>query len=80
MDFIAEILETFPAFLEVGQLETLWKAITSPWGVEILRNFDAESVQLARIIVAYAHTLLNSKALYKEPDAERHQQVMGKYL
>jgi hypothetical protein len=76
MDLIAEVLECYSAFFEGKHLDMLWKAIMSPWGVDILRNFDAESVQLARIIVAYAHILLNTKALYKEPDTAHHQQVM----
>jgi len=80
MDLIAEILENYPAFFEQPQLEMLWKSISSPWGVEILRSFDAESVQLARIIVAYAQTFLTSKVLYNQPDFERHQQIMCKFL
>lgn len=79
MDLMAEILENYPGFFEPNHLEMLWKAIMSPWGVDILRNFDAESVQLARIIVAYAHILLYSKALYQEPDTDHHQQVICKF-
>jgi hypothetical protein len=77
MDLIAEILENYPGFFEPKHLEMLWKAIMSPWGVDILRNFDAESVLLARIIVAYAHILLYSKVLYQEPDTTHNQQVIS---
>ncbi|KAF2715077.1 ARM repeat-containing protein [Pleomassaria siparia CBS 279.74] len=77
MELIAEVLENYPSFFEPKELEALWSAITSPWGIEILKNLDAETVSLARIVVAYGQILLDSTILYTEPDNDRHQQVMS---
>lgn len=76
MEVIAEILEDYPKFLLPNHQSMLWTAITSQWGADILSNWDAETVSLARIIVAYAQILLDSKKLYQEPDDTHHQQVM----
>jgi hypothetical protein len=78
MDLIAEVLENYPTFFEAKHLEMLWSAISGPWGLEILKNGDAETVSLARIIVAYAQILLESRVIYKEPDSAHHQQVLCK--
>jgi hypothetical protein len=80
MELIAEVLELYPKFLEESHQRMLWSAITSTWGVEILKNLDAETVSLARIIVAYGQILLESKKLYKEPDDAHHQQVTCKLV
>ncbi len=78
MDLVAEVLENYPTFFETKHQEMLWSAIAGPWGLEILREQDAETVSLARIIVAYGQILLDSKKLYKEPDTVHNQQVMCK--
>lgn len=78
MEVIADILENYPRFFEESHQTMLWSVITSQWGVEILKNLDAETVALARIIVAYGEMLLDSKKLYKEPNNPRHEQVMCK--
>ena len=78
MELVAEVLENFPKFFETKQQLMLWSAITSQWGLEILKNLDAETVSLSRIIVAYGQLLLESKTLYQEPDNAHHQQVMCK--
>lgn len=78
MELIAGVLEEYPRFFEENHREMLWSAITSPWGMEILKNLDAETVALARIIVAYGHILLDSKKLYREPDNPHHLEVMCK--
>lgn len=79
MELIAEVLENYPKFLETAHQQMLWTAITSSWGMEILKNLDAETVSLARIIVAYGQILLDSKKLYQEPNSAHHQQVMCKW-
>ncbi|CAI6333294.1 unnamed protein product [Periconia digitata] len=76
MDFVAEVLESYPKFFEDRHREMLWSAITSQWGRDILKDCDAETVSLARIIVAYASELVESKKLYREPDNPQHQQVL----
>jgi hypothetical protein len=76
MEFVAEVLESYPKFFEEKHLLVLWSAITSQWGYEILQNCDAETVSLARIIVAYAQELTETKKLYQEPDSPHHQQVI----
>lgn len=76
MELVAEVLENFPKFFEPKQQEMLWSAITSQWGLDILKNLDAETVSLARIIVAYGQILLESKVLFIEPDNTHHQQVL----
>jgi hypothetical protein len=78
MELVAEVLENYSAFFEAKHQEMLWSAISGPWGLEILQNSDAETVSLARIIVAYAQILLESKLLYREPDNPHHGQVMCK--
>ena len=78
MELAAEVLENYPNFLEAKHQEMLWSAISGPWGLEILSNADAETVSLARIIVAYGQILLDSKVIYKDPDNAHHQQVMCK--
>lgn len=77
MELVAEVLENYPAFFEAQHQEMMWSAISGPWGLEILQNSDAETVSLARIIVAYAQILLETKLLYREPDNPHHQQVMS---
>ena len=78
MDLVAEVLENYPSFFEAKHQEMLWSAIAGPWGLEILREQDAETVSLARIIVAYGQILLESKTLYKEHETAHNQQVMCK--
>lgn len=78
MELVAEVLENFPKFFEKKQQEMLWSAITSQWGLDILKNLDAETVSLARIIVAYGQILLESRILFTEPSNGHHQQVMCK--
>jgi hypothetical protein len=68
MDLVAEVLENYPTFFEPKHQEMLWAAI--------LREQDAETVSLARIIVAYGQILLESKGLYREHDTAHNQQVM----
>jgi hypothetical protein len=80
MELVAEVLENYPKFFEENHREMLWSAITSPWGMEILKNLDAETVALARIIVAYGQILLESRKLYQEPDSPHHLEVICKYL
>ncbi|KAF2184720.1 ARM repeat-containing protein [Zopfia rhizophila CBS 207.26] len=77
MELVAEVLENYPKFFEAKQQRMLWSAITSAWGMDILKNLDAETVSLARIIVAYGQILLNSRVLYQEPDDIHHQQVLS---
>ncbi|KAL5121783.1 member of the karyopherin-beta [Pleosporales sp. CAS-2024a] len=77
MEFIADILENYPKFFEAKHQEMLWSSIAGPWGLEILKNSDAETVSLARIIVAFGTTLLESKDLYKFPDISYHRQVLS---
>ncbi|KAF2868410.1 armadillo-type protein [Massariosphaeria phaeospora] len=77
MELVAEVLENYPNFFEPTHREMLWSAVTSEWGLEILKNLDAETVSLARIIVAYGQVLLESKELYTKPDSAHHQQVMS---
>jgi hypothetical protein len=77
MELVAEVLENYPKFFETTHRDMLWSAITSPWGIEILKNLDAETVSLARIIVAYASILLEDKTLYREPNSAHHEQVMS---
>lgn len=79
MEFVAEVLENYPTFFEAKHQEMLWSAIAGPWGLEMLKNSDAETVSLARIIVAYGQILLDSKTLYKEPENAHNQQVLCKY-
>jgi hypothetical protein len=78
MDFIADILENYPKFFEPKHQEMLWSAIAGPWGLEMLKNSDAETVSLARIIVAYGTSLLESKDIYKFPNISHNQQVLCK--
>jgi hypothetical protein len=78
MELIAEVLESYPKFFEKKHLDLLWSAITGPWGMEIMKNLDAETVSLARIIVAYAEIPLESGRLYQEPDDPHHQEIMCK--
>ena len=78
MELVAEVLENFPKFFEKKQQEMLWSAITSQWGLDILKNLDAETVSLARIVVAYGQILLESRILFIEPGNGHHQQVMCK--
>jgi hypothetical protein len=78
MELIAEVLENYPTFFEAKHQEMLWSAISGPWGLEILKNTDAETVSLARIIVAYGQILLESKVIYREPDNAHYQQVLCK--
>ncbi|KAF2263831.1 ARM repeat-containing protein [Lojkania enalia] len=77
MELVADLLENHPKFLEPKQQVLLWSAITSPWGIEILKNLDAETASLARIIVAYGQILLESKQLYQEPDNSHYEQVIS---
>ncbi|KAH7348156.1 armadillo-type protein [Pyrenochaeta sp. MPI-SDFR-AT-0127] len=77
MELVAEVLENYPTFFEAKHREMLWSAIAGPWGLEILKNSDAETVSLARIIVAYGQILLDSRVLYKDPENLHHQQVMS---
>jgi len=77
MVLIAEVLENYPAFFESEHRDMLWAVISGPWGLEVLKSSDAETVSLARIIVAYAQLLLDTKAIYKEPDNAHHQQVLS---
>jgi predicted PolB exonuclease-like 3'-5' exonuclease len=78
MDLVAEVLENYPSFFEAKHQEMLWSAIAGPWGLEILRDLDAETVSLARIIVAYGQIQLDAKTLYREHEAAHNQQVMCK--
>lgn len=78
MELVAEILENYPNFFEAKHLQLLWSTISGSWGLEILKNPDAETVSLARIIVAYGQILLESKVIYKEPENQHYQQVMCK--
>jgi hypothetical protein len=78
MELVAEVLENYPTFFEAKHQEMLWAAISGPWGLEVLKNADAETVSLARIIVAYGQSLLDSKVLYKQPENLHHQQVICK--
>jgi hypothetical protein len=78
MELVAEVLENYPTFFQAKHQEMLWSAISGPWGLEILKNADAETVSLARIIVAYGQILLDSKVIYKQPDNAHHQQVLCK--
>jgi hypothetical protein len=78
MDLVAEVLENYPTFFETKHQEMLWSAIAGPWGLEILRDLDAETVSLARIIVAYGQILLDSKVLYREHETAHNRQVMCK--
>jgi len=80
MVLIAEVLENYPAFFESEHRDMLWAVISGPWGLEVLKSSDAETVSLARIIVAYAQLLLDTKAIYKEPDNAHHQQVLCKSI
>ncbi|KAF2788585.1 hypothetical protein K505DRAFT_255178 [Melanomma pulvis-pyrius CBS 109.77] len=77
MELVAEVLENFPKFFQPKQQEMLWSAITSQWGLDILKNLDAETVSLARIIVAHGQILLESRVLFTEPDNTHHQQVLS---
>lgn len=76
MDFVAEVLESYPKYFELKHQQMLWSAITSQWGLDILKNCDPETVSLARIIVAYASELIETKKLYREPENPHHQQVL----
>ncbi|KAL6164616.1 member of the karyopherin-beta [Exserohilum turcicum] len=77
MELVAEILENYPTFFEAKHQEMLWSAISGPWGLEILKNSDAETISLARIIVAYGQILLESKVIYTQPENAHYQQVMS---
>jgi hypothetical protein len=78
MEFVSEVFEMYPRFFEAKHKQMLWNAITSTWGIEILKNFDAETVKLATIIVSYGDFLLDSMRLYQEPDDPHHREVMCK--
>lgn len=78
MEFVSEVFELYPKFFEPKHRQMLWTAITSSWGLEILKNLDAETVKLASIIVSYGDVLLDTKRLFQEPDDPLHQEVMGK--
>jgi hypothetical protein len=80
MEYIADVLENYPKFFESKHQDMLWSAIAGPWGMEILKNSDAETVSLARIIVAYGTSLLESKDIYKFPHISHNQQVLCKTL
>lgn len=80
MEFVADVLENYPKFFESKHLYMLWTIITSQWGLDILKDLDAETVSLARIIVGYGTELVETKKLYLEPDDPHHQQVLSKYL
>ncbi|KAF1947052.1 hypothetical protein EJ02DRAFT_334677 [Clathrospora elynae] len=77
MELVAEVLENYTNFFEANHLEMLWSAISGPWGLEILKNSDAETVSLARIIVAYGQSLLDSKVIYRQPENAHYQQVIS---
>lgn len=76
MELVAEVLENYSKFFEPKHMDMLWSAIAGPWGLEILQNSDAETVSLARIIVAYGQSLLDTKDLYKFPNISHNQQVL----
>lgn len=76
MEVIAEVLESYPSFFEPKHQEMLWSVVTGQWGLEILKTLDAETVSLARIIVAYGQELIESKKLYQQPENPHHQQVL----
>lgn len=80
MELVAEVLENYSGFFEAKHLQTLWATISGPWGLEILKNSDAETVSLARIIVAYGQITLEAKVIYKDHDDPHHQQVMCKSI
>lgn len=77
MELFAELLENYPKFFEPVHQEKLWAEITSEWGVQIIHDFDAETVTLARMIIAYAQTLLDSGRLYTQPDDPKYKEVIG---
>ncbi|KAF2750242.1 ARM repeat-containing protein [Sporormia fimetaria CBS 119925] len=77
MELIADILENYPQFLESNDREMLWSTVKGPWGLGLLENVDNDTIALARIIVAYGQSLLDSKVLYKEPTLPHHQEVMA---
>lgn len=77
MDLFSDILEEYPKFLEPAHMEMLWSEITSPWGIKILKDFNAETLAFARLVIAFGQVLLNSGRLYKEPQDVQCQQVMG---
>jgi hypothetical protein len=79
MDLFSDILEEYPKFFESAHMEMLWSEITSPWGIEILKDFDAETLGFARLVIAFGQVLLNSGRLYKEPQDVQCQQVMGTF-
>lgn len=80
MEFVADVLEGYPKFFQSKDLYILWTIITSQWGLDILKDLDAETVSLARIIVGYGTELVETKKLYQEPEDPHHQQVLSKYL
>ncbi|KAF1839035.1 hypothetical protein BDW02DRAFT_564370 [Decorospora gaudefroyi] len=75
IEIVAEVLEN--AFFDAKHQEMLWSAISGPWGLEILKKLDAETVSLARIIVAYGQILLDSKTFYRQPENAHYQQVLS---
>lgn len=77
MDLFSDILEEYPKFLEPAHMEMLWSEITSPWGIKILKGFNAETLAFSRLVIAFGQVLLNSGRLYKEPQDVQCQQVMG---
>ncbi|KAF1998896.1 hypothetical protein P154DRAFT_438214 [Amniculicola lignicola CBS 123094] len=79
MELTADILENYPNFFEERHQKLLWSAITSQWGMDILQNLDAETVSLARIIVAYGSILLElrDKSFFKDPSNSHYQEVMS---
>jgi hypothetical protein len=77
MEFVADVLEDYPKFLEQHHRQALWTIISGQWGLEILKNLDAETASLARIFVAYGQDLIEAKSLYQQPNDPHHQQVLG---
>lgn len=76
MEFVADVLENYPKFFEEGHLLLLWGIITSQWGQDILKDLDAETVSLARIIVAYGSELVETKKIFQEIESIHCRQVL----
>ncbi|OCK81775.1 hypothetical protein K432DRAFT_7196 [Lepidopterella palustris CBS 459.81] len=77
IEVFSDILEDYPKFFTPRHQEQIWAEIMSPWGVEIFKNFDDETLTLARLVIAYAQLLLNSGRLYKDTEDSQCQQVLG---
>ncbi|KAF1971854.1 ARM repeat-containing protein [Bimuria novae-zelandiae CBS 107.79] len=77
MEFVADVLEGYPKFFDEKDMHMLWAIITSQWGLDILKDLDAETVSLARIIVGYGTELVETKKLYQEPENAHYQQVLS---